>query len=56
MDKKQKKRIQTLHERLQDLRQKLSGAKRQMDDPGEVKQIELQIVQAEAELQKAKQE
>ena len=52
MDKKQKKRIQTLRQRLQELRPKLAGAKRQMDDPAEVKQLEQQIAAAEAELQK----
>jgi len=43
MDKKQKKRIQTLQQRLQELRPKLAGAKRQMDDPQEVKDLQQQI-------------
>ena len=54
MDKKQKKRIQTLQQRLQELRLKLSGAKRQMDDPAEVKSLEQQLAATEAELQKCK--
>jgi DNA-binding FrmR family transcriptional regulator len=56
MDKKQKKRIQTLHQRIQNLRQQLAGARRQMDDPAEVKALEQQIATAEAELDKLKQE
>lgn len=52
VDKKQKKKAQMLHERLQKLRQQLAGAKKQMDDPGEVGALERQIAQAEAELAK----
>ena len=37
MDKKQKKKLQTLHERIQNLRQQLAGARKQMDDPHEVR-------------------
>ncbi|MBN1590663.1 MAG: hypothetical protein JW888_14210 [Pirellulales bacterium] len=54
MDKKAKKKIQTLHERLQKLRQQLAGAKQQMDDPSEVTTLESQIAAAEAELAKLK--
>lgn len=54
MDKKHKKRIQTLNQRIQTLRQQLAGARRQMDDPAEVKHIEQQLAAAEAELEKAK--
>jgi hypothetical protein len=54
MDKKNKKRIQTLNQRVQNLRQQLAGAKKQMDDPQEVKALEKQIADAEAELQKLK--
>ena len=56
MDKKHKKRIQTLNQRIQNLRQQLAGARRQMDDPSEVKGLEQQIAVAEAELEKAKKE
>jgi hypothetical protein len=56
MDKKQKKRIQTLRERIQTLQQRLAGAKKQMDDPDEVKNLERQMAAAEAELAKAKEE
>ncbi|HBO44744.1 MAG TPA: hypothetical protein DD670_12605 [Planctomycetaceae bacterium] len=53
-DKKTKKKTQTLHERLQKLRQQLAGMKKQMDDPAEVRDIETQIAAAEAELEKLK--
>jgi DNA-binding FrmR family transcriptional regulator len=56
MDKKQKKRIQTLNERIQHLRQQLSGAKKQMDDPTELRTLQDQLAAAESELQKVKAE
>jgi len=56
MDKKQKKRILMLNVRLQNLHQQLSGARKQMDDPAEVKALEQQVSAAEAELEKAKKE
>jgi len=54
MDKKAKKKIQTLNQRLQKLRQQFAGSKQQMDDPGELKNLEDQIAAAEAELAKLK--
>ena len=54
MDKKAKKRIDVLQQRLKKLRQQLSGAKQQMDDPDEVVRLEQQINEAESELQKLK--
>jgi DNA-binding FrmR family transcriptional regulator len=54
MDKKQKKKIDVLHQRIQSLRQQLAGMKKQMDDPDEVKAVEQQLATAEAELQKLK--
>jgi hypothetical protein len=53
-DKRLKKKAQTLHERLQKLRQQLAGARKQMDDPAEVGALERQITQVEAELAKLK--
>ncbi len=50
MDKKAKKKSQTLRQRLQKLRQQLAGAKGQVDDPGELRILEKQIADAEAEL------
>ena len=54
MDKKAKKKIQTLHERIQKLRQQLAGVRKQADDPGELKALERQIAEAEAEVAKLK--
>jgi DNA-binding FrmR family transcriptional regulator len=54
MDKKQKKRMDVLNQRLQSLRQQLAGARKQMDDPAEVRNLERQLQAAEAELAKAK--
>jgi ribosomal protein L29 len=54
MDKKAKKKIDVLRERLTKLRQQLAGAKRQMDEPGEVSRLEKDISQAETELEKLK--
>ena len=52
MDKKAKKRIDVLQPKLQQLRMQLSGAKKQMDDPDEVKRLEAEIAAVEAELKK----
>ena len=54
MDKKAKKRIQTLNQRIQKLRSQLAGAKQQVDEPGELKVLEDQLAAAEAELAKLK--
>jgi hypothetical protein len=54
VDKKTKKKLQTLNQRLQKLRGQLAGAKKQMDDPAEVAVIEKQIAEVEAELAKLK--
>jgi len=50
MDKKAKKKIQVLNQRIQTLRRQLAGAKKQMDDPREVQAIEQRLAEAEAEL------
>ena len=44
MDKNSKKKLEVLRKRHDKLRQQLTGAKSQMDDPGEVETIEKQIV------------
>jgi len=54
MDKKHKKKIDTLHHRVQHLQQQLAGARKQMDDPTEVKSLEQQLAAATAELNKLK--
>ena len=43
MDKKAKKRIDLLQPKLQKLRQQLAGAKKQLDEPEEVKRLESEI-------------
>lgn len=54
MDKKAKKKIDVLHDRITKLRQQLAGAKKQLDDPAEVARLEREITQAQAELEKLK--
>jgi hypothetical protein len=56
MDKKAKKKSQTLRLRLQKLRQQLAGARGQVDDPAELRALEKQITDAEAELAKLQDE
>jgi hypothetical protein len=54
VDKKAKKKIEVLRDRLAKLRQQLAGAKKQMDDPAEVARLEREITQAQSELDKLK--
>jgi predicted nucleic acid-binding Zn-ribbon protein len=54
VDKKAKKKIEVLRDRLAKLKQQLSGAKKQMDDPDEVARLEREITQAQTELDKLK--
>lgn len=54
MDKKAKKRIDLLNQKLQKLRQQLAGAKKQLDDPADVKRLEAEIATAEGELRELK--
>jgi len=54
MDKKTKKKIDSLQQRLQRLRQQLAGAKKQTDDSAETAALQRQLAEAEAELAKLK--
>jgi len=54
MDKRIKKKLDTVNQRLQLLRQALAGAKRQRDEAGEVERLTRQIAELEAEAQKLK--
>jgi hypothetical protein len=54
MDKKAKKRIDLLQQRLQKLRQQLAGARKQPDEPGDIHRLEKEIAEADAELAKLK--
>ncbi|MAG93762.1 MAG: hypothetical protein CMJ48_08445 [Planctomycetaceae bacterium] len=49
LNKKQKKQIEVLKQKLNKLRQQLAGAKQQMDDPSDVTRIEDEIARAEAQ-------
>jgi hypothetical protein len=55
MDKKAKKRIDLLNKKVADLKQRLAGARKQMDDPSEVQQLETELNAAQAEIEKLKQ-
>jgi hypothetical protein len=55
MDKKAKKRIDLLHKKVNDLKQRLAGARQQMDDPHEVQQLESELAATQAEIEKLKQ-
>jgi hypothetical protein len=54
MDGKAKKRLDVIHQKLQLLRRNLAGAKRQNDEPGEVRKLEQEIAALEAEAAKLK--
>ncbi len=50
MDKKTKKKIGLLRDRVQTLRRQLSGAKKQNDDPAEVTRLENELETLEQEI------
>ncbi|MGD9646822.1 MAG: hypothetical protein AB7U73_13995 [Pirellulales bacterium] len=52
MDKKAKKRIDVLQQKLQKLRQQLAGARKQNDDPDELALLERSVTETESELAK----
>jgi peptidoglycan hydrolase CwlO-like protein len=54
MDKKAKKRIELLRKKVNELQQRLAGAKQQMDDPTEVEQYERELAAAKEEIEKLK--
>ncbi len=54
MDKKAKKRVDLLQQRLQKLRQQLAGARKQPDEPDEVKRLETEIAATSRELDELK--
>jgi hypothetical protein len=54
MDKKSKKKLAIINQRLQVLRQKLAGARKQDDEPGEVDRLETEIAELETEVQQLK--
>ena len=54
MDKKVKKKIQALNQRIQRLRSQLAGARKQLDDPTELRTLQEQLAAAETEAAKLK--
>ena len=54
MDKKAKKRIEVLRQRLHKLRQQLAGETKQNDEPGEVNRLQDEIAATEAAITKLK--
>ncbi len=54
MDKKAKKKIDVLNKKMQMLKQQLSGAKQQDDEPGEVKRLETEITSCQEQVAKLK--
>ncbi len=56
MDKKDKKHLEVLRQRKEKVQLQLSGARKQADDPAEIRQLEqeMQSIQAEVEKIKAK--
>jgi predicted nucleic acid-binding Zn-ribbon protein len=55
MDKKAKKRIELLRKKISDLQPRLAGARKQLDDPEEVRRLEAELAAAQAEIEKLKQ-
>ncbi|MFK7778596.1 MAG: hypothetical protein QM501_10880 [Gimesia sp.] len=52
LNKKQKKQIDVARQKIQKLRVRLTGAKEQMDDPQEVKNLEQEIATQEETIKK----
>jgi len=56
MNKKQKKQLDIEHRKLTQLQQQLAGAKKQLDDPQEVRRLEQEIAAANERIEKLKQQ
>ncbi|MGE0608258.1 MAG: hypothetical protein AB7O62_14270 [Pirellulales bacterium] len=54
MDKKAKKRIDVINQKLGQLRQQLAGAKKQPDEPEDIPRLEKEIAALDAELKQLK--
>ena len=54
MDKKAEKRIAVLRKKISELQPRLAGARKQMDDPDEVRKLEAELAAAQAEIEKLK--
>lgn len=49
MDKKAKKKLDVIHQRMQMVKQQLAGARKQDDTPGEVQRLEAELARLEAD-------
>ena len=56
MDGKVKKRLEVIRQKMLILKQRLAGAKKQDDEPGEVRKLEQEIAQLEAEATRLREE
>lgn len=56
LNKKQKKNLDLDQKKLQQLRLQLAGAKKQMDDPDEVRRLEQELAATQARIDKLKAE
>lgn len=54
MDKKSKKKLEVLREKLKKLQQQLTGAKKQPDDLPELERLTREVAALEAEIEKLK--
>jgi len=54
LDKKAKKRVEVLQQRLHKLQLQLAGARKQTDDPEEIPALERQVSEVAAELERLK--
>ena len=54
MDTKSKKRLEIIRQKLQALKQKLAGVRKQTDEPGALQALEREIASLEAEAEKLK--
>ncbi|HBH54176.1 MAG TPA: hypothetical protein DDY91_20010 [Planctomycetaceae bacterium] len=56
LDKKQKKQLDLDQKKIAQLRLQLSGAKKQLDDPEEVRRLEAEIATTQARINKLKEQ
>jgi hypothetical protein len=52
LNKKQKKQLDLDHKKVKQLQLQLSGARKQMDDPGEVERLEKELAATQARIDK----
>jgi hypothetical protein len=52
LDRKQKKQLEPARKRLQQMQQRLAGARKQPDDPGEIERLEREIAAEEENIRR----